>query len=124
MPRWPGDPTALASGFAPALLTVYGTDPALLQWHIYTEGWGRGAAERYDSGTINQMYAPWLGNMPGWQEVGFWQYEHERLDEVGMRIFQGDAPEVSGNELLGDFLFEGIQSGPAGSVQVAPEAET
>ena len=75
--------------FAPAILTVYGTDPQLFQWHIYTEGWGRGAAERYDYGTINGMAAPWLGNMPGWQEVGFWQYENERLDELGKRLFQG-----------------------------------
>lgn len=76
--------------FAPAILTVYGSDPQLFQWHLYTEGWGRGAADRYDYGTINSMAAPWLGNMPGWQEVGFWQYENAQLDEIGKRIFQGD----------------------------------
>ena len=76
--------------FAPAILTVYGSDPQLFQWHLYTEGWGRGAADRYDYGTINSMAAPWLGNMPGWQEVGFWQYENEQLDEIGKRIFQGN----------------------------------
>ena len=76
--------------FAPAILTVYGTDPQLFQWHLYTEGWGRGAAERYDYGTINGMAAPWLGNMPGWQEVGFWQYENQSLDDLGKRLFQGD----------------------------------
>ena len=57
---------------------------------MYTEGWGRGAAERYDSATINQMAAPWLGNMPGWQESGLWQYENARLDDLGQRIFRGD----------------------------------
>ena len=31
--------------FAPAILTVYGTDPQQFDWHLYTEGWGRGAAE-------------------------------------------------------------------------------
>jgi len=76
--------------FAPAIFNVYGTDPQLFQWHLYTEGWGRGAPERYDFASINQMYAPWLGNMPGWQEVGYWQYEHLRLDELGQRIFKGD----------------------------------
>ncbi|MBI4202491.1 MAG: hypothetical protein HY532_05200 [Chloroflexi bacterium] len=75
--------------FAPAVLTVYSTDPQLFQWHLYTEGWGRGAAERYDFGTINGMAAPWLGNMPGWQETGFWQYEQAQLDELGKRLFQG-----------------------------------
>ena len=76
--------------FAPAILTVYSTDPQLFEWHMYTEGWGRGAAERYDSATINQMAAPWLGNMPGWQETGFWQYENDHIDDLGQRIFRGD----------------------------------
>ncbi|HEX77515.1 MAG TPA: hypothetical protein G4O03_03765 [Dehalococcoidia bacterium] len=76
--------------FAPAIFTVYGTDPQLFQWHLYTEGWGRAAPDRYDFATINQMYAPWLGNMPGWQEVGYWQYQHPELDELGQRLFKGD----------------------------------
>ena len=76
--------------FGPAIYNVYGTDPQLFQWHLYTEGWGRGAPQRYDFGNINQMCAPWLGNMPGWQEVGFWQYESPELDALGQRIFTGD----------------------------------
>ena len=76
--------------FAAAIRKVYGTDPQLFDWHLYTEGWGRGAAERYDYGNINSMAAPWLGNMPGWQEGGFWQYEHEQLDELGKQLFLGD----------------------------------
>ncbi len=82
--------TPIYHQFAPAILTVYSTDPQLFEWHLYTEGWGRGAAERYDSATINQMAAPWLGNMPGWQESGLWQYENARLDDLGQRIFRGD----------------------------------
>ena len=76
--------------FAAAIRFVYGSDPQQFEWHLYTEGWGRGSAERYDYGTINSMAAPWLGNMPGWQEVGFWQYENERLDEIGQELFRGD----------------------------------
>ncbi len=38
--------------------------------------------------------------------------------EVAMRIFQGDNPEVSHNELLGDFLFSGLRAGPAGAAQL------
>jgi molecular chaperone DnaK len=38
--------------------------------------------------------------------------------EVAMRIFQGDAPQVSHNELLGDFLFSGLKSGPAGKARL------
>ncbi len=85
-------PTYLS--FAPAILSVYSSDPQLFQWHLYTEGWGRGSADRYDFGTINSMAAPWLGNMPGWQEVGFWQYENEQLDELGKTLFQGSFRSV------------------------------
>ena len=86
--------------FGPAIFTVYGTDPQLFQWHLYTEGWGRGAPERYDFGNINQMCAPWLGNMPGWQEVGFWQYESPELDTLGQRIFTGDFQNVEERDQL------------------------
>ena len=69
--------------FGPAIASVYGTDPATFDWNLYTEGWGRGSAERYDSAGVNQFCAPWLGNMPGWKEVGFWQYENATLDQIG-----------------------------------------
>jgi peptide/nickel transport system substrate-binding protein len=76
--------------FGPATLAVYASDPLTFQWHAYTEGWGRTAPDRYDFGTINQMYAPWLGNMPGWLETGFWQYENEELDRVGQQLYRGE----------------------------------
>jgi peptide/nickel transport system substrate-binding protein len=76
--------------FAPAIQTVYSTDPKQFGWHIYTEGWGRGAPNRYDFGSVNSFNAPWLGNMPGWQQTGFWQYENKELDEVGKKLFRGE----------------------------------
>jgi peptide/nickel transport system substrate-binding protein len=76
--------------FGPATLAVYASDPLTFQWHIYTEGWGRSSADRYDFGTINQMYAPWLGNMPGWLETGFWQYEQPDLDAIGQKLYRGE----------------------------------
>ena len=76
--------------FAAAVFTVYSSDPASFEWHIYTEGWGRSSPQRYDYATANQMNAPWLGNMPGWQEIGFWQYKNEVLDSLGKRLFRGE----------------------------------
>ncbi len=76
--------------FAAAVITVYSTDPKTFEWHIYTEGWGRSAPQRYDFSGVNSMNAPWLGNMPGWQEIGFWQYPHAELDELGKRLFRGE----------------------------------
>jgi peptide/nickel transport system substrate-binding protein len=76
--------------FAQAVQRVYSTDPQAFEWHLYTEGWGRGAPERYDVGGVNSFNAPWLGNMPGWREEGFWQYENAELDELGQRLFRGE----------------------------------
>jgi peptide/nickel transport system substrate-binding protein len=76
--------------FAPAVQKVYSTDPAAFEWHIYTEGWGRSAPNRYDVGSVNAFIAPWLGQMPGWREEGFWQYEDEELDALGQTLYRGE----------------------------------
>lgn len=76
--------------FAAAISTVYSSDPSVFEWHLYTEGWGRGASEKYDFATINQMGAPWMSNMPGWQIFGFWQYQNAKLDEIGKKLLTGD----------------------------------
>ena len=76
--------------FGQAIPIVYGTDPAELQWHCYTEGWGKGALTKYDSSTINQYGAPWFTWMPGFMEEGWWSYTNETIDDLGMRIYNGD----------------------------------
>ena len=76
--------------FAAAVFKVYSTDPSSFEWHIYTEGWGRSSPQRYDFSTANQMNSPWLGNMPGWQEVGYWQYANPELDALGKKLFRGE----------------------------------
>ncbi|MEM2876000.1 MAG: ABC transporter substrate-binding protein [Candidatus Bathyarchaeia archaeon] len=80
--------------FGPAILRVYGTDPKAFEWHLYTEGWGKTTVDKYDYATINQMYAPWFGNMPGWQEVGYWQYEHPELDAICKKVFRGEFTSI------------------------------
>lgn len=86
--------------FGPATLAVYASDPATFQWHIYTEGWSRGAPVRYDDAGINQFAAPWLGNMPGWQEVGFWQYQNEQLDDLGKKLYRGEFASEADRDAL------------------------
>jgi hypothetical protein len=80
--------------FATAVQSVYSSDPAAFEWNVYTEGWGRGAAQRYDDSTINAMNAPWMGNMPGWREQGFWQYEDPEMDSLGQKLFRGEFTSV------------------------------
>ncbi|MBA2277570.1 MAG: hypothetical protein H0W06_07370, partial [Chloroflexia bacterium] len=86
--------------FGPATLAVYASDPITFQWHIYTEGWSQGTAVRYDSGAVNGFIAPWTGNMPGWQEVGFWQYVQEEADRLGQRLFRGEFADQSERDEL------------------------
>jgi peptide/nickel transport system substrate-binding protein len=76
--------------FGPAIQKVYATDPAAFEWHVYTEGWGRSAPRRYDVGSVNANTAPWLGQLPGWREAGFWQYENELMDELGKELYRGE----------------------------------
>ena len=55
---------ATPSRHAPVALTLsqrLRRDPQAFEWNLYTEGWSRGSAERYDSTTVNSMTAPWLG---------------------------------------------------------------
>ncbi|MEO3993340.1 MAG: ABC transporter substrate-binding protein [Desulfurococcaceae archaeon TW002] len=75
--------------FDVAIGKVYDTDPAEFEWHLYTEGWGKGAPDKYDAGTINQMCAPWVGYMPGWQTEGWWWYRNDFIDEYGKNIYLG-----------------------------------
>lgn len=75
--------------FAAAISRVYTSDPQSFEWHLYTEGWGRGSPDKYDFATINAMAAPWMGSMPGWQILGFWQYENAELDRLGKELFTG-----------------------------------
>ena len=95
--------------FAAAVYTVYSSDPASFQWHMYTEGWGRSSPQRYDFSNANQMIAPWLGNMPGWQETGFWQYENEQLNDLGKRLFRGEfESEAERTEIYRDITSLGL----------------
>ncbi|MEM4345457.1 MAG: ABC transporter substrate-binding protein [Candidatus Caldarchaeum sp.] len=101
--------------FAQAVARVYTTDPQEFQWHVYTEGWGRGALEKYDTSSVNQFCAPWLGNMPGWQELGFWQYSNQLLDDVGQKIFKG---QYSGRDERDRLYLQALRECMSESVRV------
>lgn len=69
---------------------VYGSDPSEAQWHFYTEGWRAGALSKYDQAGLPQMYCPFYGYMPGWQEPTFWNYANKTLDDLGTRYLGGN----------------------------------
>ncbi|MEM1969011.1 MAG: hypothetical protein QXT23_06285 [Acidilobaceae archaeon] len=63
--------------FGPAIAIVYGSNPIDFEWHFYTEGWGKGALDRWDPGNLAQFGADTLGYLPGWGEPEYWNYKHE-----------------------------------------------
>ncbi len=88
---------------------VYGSDPKNFEWHIYTEGWGSSAIERYDTSLAAQMYAPWFGNMPGFQNSNYWNYQNQRLDEITIKIFNGDyRSKIERDQLLNEAIKVGV----------------
>ena len=71
---------------AQAYQEVYGSDPGMLGWHVYTEGWG-GGFSTYDDSSLAAFYSPWVGNMPGYNNPEFWNYENPELDRVTQTIY-------------------------------------
>ena len=90
---------------------VYGTDPQDLKWQIYTEAFGGTSAfVRYNPVVPSQMYAPYFGKMPGWQNPSFWNYQNKSLDDLAQRIeFSNFTSIADRNRLLQNAVKEGIE---------------
>lgn len=73
--------------FGEAIDLVYYTDPADLDWMIYTEGWGKGGLVKWDDGGPSFWGAPWYGLMPGWGEPEFWNYQNDTIDELSLKLY-------------------------------------
>ena len=92
-----------------AFVVVYGSNPADMDWNLYTEGWGRSAFVKYDSIGLGQMYSPWFSNMPGFNDPTYWNYENKRLDELTQKIYKGDfESSEKRSELIQEAVVEGI----------------
>ncbi|MGC9170253.1 MAG: ABC transporter substrate-binding protein [Thermoproteus sp.] len=72
-----------------ALSTVYGSNPADMEWQIYTEAWSI-TPMPWDTGAGASFCASWSGNMPGWGEPGFWQYMNATIDNVTQIVSSGN----------------------------------
>ena len=89
---------------------VYGSNPADLEWNIYTESYISSSFSRYNPTTVSQMYAPWFGNMPGSQNPGFWQYSNSTIDDVTQDlVFNNFTSETERNSLLQQAESVGLQ---------------
>lgn len=95
---------------------VYGSDPAELQWHIYTEGFaGTSVFVKYNPIITGQMYGSWFGRLPGAQNPAFWNYQNSTLDEITQRIFFFN---FTSQEERNDLVRQAVQMGVQESVRI------
>ena len=64
-----------------ALTIVYGSNPAQMEWSIYTEAWTI-YPEPWDTYAGASFCASWTGDMPGWGVTGYWQYTNSTIDTL------------------------------------------
>ncbi len=89
---------------------VYGSNPVDLNWNMYTESFVNSAFLRYNPNTVGQMYAPWVGQMPGSQNPAFWQYSNSTIDSLTQKlVFNNYTSEEERNDLLKKAESIGIQ---------------
>ncbi|MDE1764967.1 MAG: ABC transporter substrate-binding protein [Thaumarchaeota archaeon] len=98
-----------------AFSVVYGSNPADMQWNIYTEGYTIGGFVRYDSVILAQMYAPWFSNMPGFNNPAYWNYKNSTLDSISQAIFVGN---FTSSETRAELLNKGVEQGMRESVRI------
>ena len=89
---------------------IYGSNPADLNWNIYTESFISSAFVRYNPSTVGQMYAPWFGYMPGSQNPAFLQYSNSTIDNLTQKLaFNNYTSKEERNDLLKKAESIGIQ---------------
>ncbi|WP_029409413.1 ABC transporter substrate-binding protein [Treponema pedis] len=68
---------------------VYGSNPANVDWSMYLEAWGGGSFYVTQETPLCQMYTPFYGNMPGYNEADSWNYTNAKLDVYGKKAAFG-----------------------------------
>ena len=89
---------------------VFATDPAQLEWHIYTSAFSGLPIIKYDDSSIGQMYAPWASSMPGQNNPNYWNYENSYIDNLTLRLAKGDYTNAEERaNLIRQATIEGVQ---------------
>ncbi|MDD4479295.1 MAG: ABC transporter substrate-binding protein [Mesotoga sp.] len=69
---------------------VYGSDPAEMQWNLYTEAWSAGATRAFWEHIARQMYSTGGTYMPGRGNADFWNFSNFELDELIEKAYTGN----------------------------------
>ncbi len=109
--------------FFEAIMKVYYTDPKDFEWMFYTEGWGKGAIDKWDPWNLAQFAASWLGWAPGWGEPAYWNWKPELKDEYGNDVdFYSKATAlmegITSREQWIEYLRRGTELGTLESIRI------
>jgi len=97
------------------------SDPASLQWSLYTEGLGSNETKAYWEMTIAYDYAPWLSIMPGGNNKTFWNYSNAELDRLTQAVVSGN---ISGSKEYWDDILAATDLGMRESVRIMVAGKT
>ncbi|MET1128669.1 MAG: ABC transporter substrate-binding protein, partial [Thermoproteota archaeon] len=101
--------------FGEAITRVYATCPEEFQWFFYTEGWGKGALDKWDPWNLAQFAAPWYGWSPGWGDPSCWNYKNETIDFYSKATALG---EVTSKEQWIEYMRKGTELGLQESIRL------
>lgn len=101
--------------FGEAIPKVYFTDPRDFEWGFYTEGWGKGAIDRWDPWNLAQFAAAWLGWSPGWGDTTYWNYRNDTIDEYSRATALG---QIKSKEEFIDYIRKGTELGILESIRI------
>ncbi|MCE4602966.1 MAG: ABC transporter substrate-binding protein [Desulfurococcales archaeon] len=109
--------------FFEAIFKVYFTNPIDFEWSFYTEGWGKGAIDKWDPWVLAQFGATWLGWAPGWGEADYWNYKPEIVDEEGKTVDDYSMATalmegISSREQWIDLLRKGTELGTLEAIRI------
>jgi len=68
---------------------VYETNPAQLNWNIYTEALKEDTASAFRDKVIVSNMSSISGNQPGWNELSWWNYKNIEADNLALKLAGG-----------------------------------
>jgi peptide/nickel transport system substrate-binding protein len=94
------------------IAACYMTNPASLQWHLYTEAWGSGGVNKWWEGNMAQFYSAWYsGQYPGGGDPeNYWTFANPISDAATEKLVYGQFQTMDEYwELMGTAAREGLK---------------
>ena len=113
--------------FSGAYQIVYRSDPGKCEWSLYTEGWGITGMTQYNYDDAVWYFSSIWGSMPGRGTPGYWNYANKTIDDIAMKLDEGNYTTVDAfykaiNKLIDLGLQESIRAFVVATADMYPFA--